>query len=118
MALNTMQIDAFMRNDPIYLKTLALNQLKDVIPPTPFLPLKMIINLQTQNLPGDHWVAIVRNANRIGYYFDSYGEMPPLPIQHWLANNCSEWHHNYQQVQHDSDNLSCGYLCIIFLQSF
>ena len=77
--------------------------------------IKMIANLDPQNLPGTHWVAFVIRKE-VGFYFDSFGNIPLMEAQHWLAKNATKWDYNTTSVPASSDKVSCGYLCLKFLK--
>ena len=50
----------------------------------------MIANLDTENLPGSHWVGIYEKDDKIEI-FDSFGEpLPPL-LQAWAARNSKSY---------------------------
>src|SRR5271167_1590457 len=76
---------------------------------------KMIVNLEPNHLPGSHWVAIYRRAAK-GYYFDSFGRLPPTTIRIWLANNTQRWAYQPRMIQSPNDKVSCGYICYEFLK--
>ena len=80
-------------------------------------PSKLVVNLQYANLPGNHWTAIYCDADSVGYYFDSFGRIPPHEIHGWLAQHCARWTWNVLTIQKQSDTVSCGYLCIEYLKS-
>ena len=42
-----------------------------------------IVNFNTSNQPGSHWVCYCRNKNE-RIYFDSYGRITPVEIQRHL----------------------------------
>jgi len=113
-ALTTSQLRAAFVNDPEFLGVFAVNRI-----PQQRIPLwrnvKFIANLDADNLPGSHWVAVKRTDGH-GFYFDSFGRLPPHEIQMWLANNCTLWTYNPQAIQLKSDKVICGYLCISFLK--
>jgi hypothetical protein len=113
-ALTTSQLRAAFAQDPEFLGVFALNRI-----PMRKIPLtrnvKFIANLDADNLPGSHWVAVKR-TNGQGFYFDSFGRIPPLEIQLWLARNCTLWTYNRQVVQSKKNEILCGYLCIAFLK--
>ena len=100
-----------MKHDKQFIGVFALNKLPQHVLPG---PCKLIVNLQYANLPGSHWTAIYRNDSGLGYYYDSFGRIPPLEIQCWLVNNCGHWTWNTLTIQYDLS--SCGYLCIDFLK--
>ena len=60
--------------------------MRDTLPPHPFNIESGIVNLNTFNQSGNHWVCYYRNkTNRI--YFDSYGQITPVEIQRYLKTN-------------------------------
>ena len=68
-----------------------------------------IINTDTKNLPGSHWVAIIIHPFALKTdYFDSFGDAPivPLPVDHLWYNQI--------QVQPITSTL-CRLYCIYFL---
>ena len=99
---------------PDALGVFPLDKLPQVSSP---LPIKLVANLQYSNLPGSHWVAVYRNSDSVGYYFDSFGVLPPLELQWWLSKHCKSWTWNKLVIQSPSDNVLCGYLCIEFLNN-
>jgi len=77
--------------------------------------IKMIVNLEPNHLPGNHWVAIYRRAG-VGFYFDSFGRPPPSIIKTWLSNNTLRWMHWPRMIQSPNDKTACGYICYAFLK--
>ena len=80
-----------------------------------------IVNLNTSNQPGSHWVCYYRNkTDRI--YFDSYGQITPAEIQRYLKTG-SEFDRGKEVIQRNTDivqavNTSvCGHLCLFILKS-
>ena len=114
-ALSTSDLKKAFEKDPEFLGVFALNRIP--IQPVPVNKnVKFIINLDPDDLPGSHWVAVRRTEGR-GFYFDSFGRVPPLEIQNWLVQNCHVWTYNPIVVQKKSNKVICGYLCIEFLKS-
>lgn len=76
-----------------------------------------IVNLDSKNLPGSHWVAIFFR-NDVAFYFDSYG-YPPInkSILRFLKKNSKAIRFNPFCFQDDSST-SCGYFCLYFLHRF
>lgn len=87
----------------------------DRLPKTagPFNHTSLIVNTDTQNLPGTHWVAIISRENE-AYYFDPLGYSPPLMIATWLNLYFATWTCNNRQVQAITSNY-CGYFCLHFI---
>ena len=56
---------------------------RDTLPLHPFSAESGIVNFNTSNQSGSHWVCYYRNKTDI-IYFDSYGQMTPMEIQPYL----------------------------------
>ena len=111
--LDTHDLQAIMGDDDEFVGVFALDKLPQTL--NRHATIKMIVNLDPSNLPGSHWVAIYRRNDGIAYYFDSFGDPPPKPIQTWLCNNSLNWSRFNKEIQSPLDKVSCGYLCIQFL---
>ena len=111
--LNTNDICHALRTDAAFIGVFPLDRLPQGV--GKIKTIKLVANLQPANLPGSHWVAIYRCGGK-GYYFDTFGEIPPHEIQCWLAANTLTWDYNRRIVQSKSDEVSCGYICIYFLK--
>jgi hypothetical protein len=72
----------------------------------------MIANLDTENLPGSHWVGIFAKDNKIEV-FDSLGMSPPPLLQAWAARNSTSWIYKNLVVQHPL-SVTCGYYAYVF----
>ena len=73
-----------------------------------------IINTDTSNLPGQHWIAVCIREN-IGYVFDPLAMIPPpLRLINWMNKRYDQWSYNKRQVQ-PIDSTLCGAYCIHFL---
>jgi hypothetical protein len=81
-------------------------------PSTP--PHTFILNTDTTNLPGQHWIAVFVTRENWGEVFDSYGLLPPTWIQRWMNEYTRGWSHNPFLVQPPNSN-SCGQFCVYFL---
>lgn len=75
----------------------------------------MVINTKPHTHPGEHWVAIVKTADRKGIYFDSYGN-PPFNMEEigLVLDTCDDWTYNETRLQ-SSYSAVCGQYCIFFL---
>lgn len=76
----------------------------------------MIVNTDPANLAGMHWLAVYidRDKRQWGEVFDSYGRVPPLSLQRWLAKHCRHWTHTRRFIQGPLSTL-CGVYCIYVL---
>ena len=72
-----------------------------------------IVNLDTDDHPGSHWVSYKKHGG-IVKYFDSFGNLrPPLELlKYW--GNVEVYYNRNQHQTYDMEN--CGQLCIQFLK--
>jgi hypothetical protein len=83
----------------------------------------IIINLDTSDLPGSHWVALwMDNDEKSWDYYDSYGEDPPVmlmeQIQDIMINLAPEMYYKFRinrVVQQRSNSDTCGFFAMRFL---
>lgn len=89
--------------------------MRDELPKNPKDIECAIINLDSSENEGTHWVAYVKYLDYYEY-FDSYGNLkPPLEINKYLkTNNITYNYCNYQNL----NTFNCGHLCLKFLYEF
>ena len=79
-----------------------------------------ILNLNTSNEPGSHWVCWYKNGSQ-RIYFDSFGCICPEELQKYLKtqaefkNNIPCIQRNTEQVQQSNTQI-CGQLCLYVLK--
>ena len=75
---------------------------------------KGIINLDSKDGPGTHWVAYYKNGMLVKY-FDSFGDLrPPKEVLNYFKK-CLVI---YNKIAFQSfKDYSCGHLCLAFLDS-
>lgn len=83
--------------------------LRDTLPKRPKRKEYGILNLDSSNGAGTHWVAWCKKGDD-KYYFDSYGLQPPNELIKYLGRVL----YNTEQVQ-QSDQVFCGHLCLYVL---
>lgn len=87
----------------------------DQIPKRLALPAAIVVNNDTSDKPGSHWVSLFIDKKGNANYFDSYGR-PPISqyIRDAIKRNCRKWQYNKKQFQ-SFDSRVCGEYCINFL---
>ena len=86
--------------------------MRDTSPQYPF----NIVNLNTSDQSGSHWVCYYRNGSHI-YYIDSYRQITPVEIQRYL-NTGIEFKHGSEVIPRNTANTSvCCHLCLFVLKS-
>lgn len=119
MMTNTLQLDKMARqlfSNNTYLGTFPINQ----VPTKRFNHNRLqhfIINTQTSNLPGQHWIAVSLHQRR-AYVFDPFGQPPPsLLIQQLLQHGgIQQIYYNTKQVQPINSQI-CGQLALQHLHN-
>lgn len=70
-----------------------------------------IINLDSSDRPGTHWVGLHRNKVGESFYFDSFGLPPPEEVR----QKCRRLFYSNNRIQMDISEM-CGYYAIAFLK--
>lgn len=81
----------------------------------PFNYESAIVNLDSEEGIGSHWVAYVKKDKNV-HYFDSYGNLkPPIELVSYLTRkqDCNIFY-NHNCFQNYS-SFNCGHLCLKFL---
>lgn len=86
---------------------------RDNLPKHPLNIECAVLNLDTLQGKGTHWVAYYKNKNKV-IYFDSFGNLPPPTElqQYFQKYNIVYNYTNYQKY----NTFICGHLCLKFLQ--
>ena len=103
--LDNTQIDRFFIHNPFYggcfdkdeVSTMSGKQRKFYI-----------LNLDTEEGPGTHWVLMSMIDTKTGIYFDSFACPPPTLVYSFMKRNRSENVYNNQIIQELSSE-NCGY---------
>lgn len=85
--------------------------------PTVIEPGFYVINLDSQDGPGTHWVSFIKINDDDVLYFDSFGFPPPQEQIDAFLRNHDKVFHNKRQIQ-DIKSILCGYYCIGFFKFF
>jgi len=71
------------------------------------LPILLILNTQTSNLPGLHWKAVYISSDKCGEVFDSLALPVSLHLEHWLNTFTRKWTSSKRIIQFPF-SASCG----------
>ena len=80
-----------------------------------YYPCTLIINTDTKNLPGKHWVAIYINGYKEGEYFDSFGHAPSEDIALWLNRFTLKWRRVNTSTLQNPLSVNCGQFVLYFI---
>jgi hypothetical protein len=113
--MNNLEILHFMRTYPNnFLGVFALNDLPKEHKRK--YPYAFILNTDTRNLGGQHWIAVYVDRSGRGEVFDSFGQSPPQRLAWWLSDRVgTRWRFNKKPYQFLFSSL-CGAYCILFLR--
>ena len=95
-------------------------KMRDELPAKPLDEECGILNFNTHLQQGSHWICWYKKQND-RYYFDSFGEPPPLEMLRYLKtdaelkSNSPVIKRSAVTVQHDAAN-ECGSLCLYMLK--
>ena len=109
--LHVIQSYASPSSKDSFLGVFPMDTLPDQIP---HYPACMIVNTQSHNLPGEHWITVFITKDKRGEVFDSLG----LPLSNfmirWLNRFTKSWRYNpkiYQPLLSDK----CGAYAIYYI---
>ena len=81
-----------------------------------------IVNFNTVDQRGSHWVCYFQEGLKLRIYFDSFGQVMPIEIQKYLKTK-SEFESGREVIQRNTDIVQrtnthvCGPLCLFVLTS-
>ena len=79
-------------------------------------PANLIVNTDTHNLPGQHWLAVSYQKHGIVYAFDSFGFAYPQILKIYLNKLRRVGSVKYSRVQYQNINeQTCALYCIAWL---
>lgn len=77
-------------------------------------PCAFIVNTMPHTHEGEHWVAVYKNDENIGCFFDSFGMNPRHEEFLDCMSFCKDWDYNSTAFQSPFTTV-CGQYCIFFL---
>ena len=103
------QMDAFSKNS--FLGVFA----KDSLPKISIYPSSLVLNTDTLDGPGEHWLAIYFDKNKNCTFFDSFGRRPEsFGLEKYLQHYSWNVEYNTTRLQ-GLLSTTCGFYCIYFI---
>jgi hypothetical protein len=97
---------------PHFVGVYPLNKLPSALRP----PANLIVNTDTNNLPGEHWLAVSYQTGGIVYAFDPFGFYYPQNLKIYLSHLRRLTSVKYNRVQYQQfTEQTCGLYCIAWL---
>ena len=102
-----------------FIGVFALDTLPEFFYSRPTIPYRFIVNTQTKNLPGEHWLAISYEKNGVILAFDPMGFYYPLFLVTYLKKGSGGRHRIYfnSHPYQVPGTTICGELCLLFLRT-
>lgn len=88
--------------------------MRDTLPSKPHTRECAVVNLDSKEGPGTHWIAYAKNGTIVDY-FDSFGNLKPSRELVRYFRGCQIFY-NHDSSQ-SYDDINCGHLCLKFLYS-
>ena len=115
--MNTLQILNVLQSDPFTKSVFTSVVPSDRLPDTVLeKPRGFIVNVDTSDGPGSHWVAIYLTADGKGEFMDTYGQKPSYYSENFktfLEDNSSTFIYNKLALQSPWSNV-CGQYCLFY----
>lgn len=89
----------------------AIDKLPFAVPHYPFF---MIVNTQSHNLPGEHWIAVFIDANKRGEVFDSFALPLTQSLIRWMNGFTRSFTKNHLTYQHELSS-TCGAFVLFYV---
>ena len=109
--LNMMEI-AYPHSRDVFLNVYARDKLPTSIP---FYPCTLIINTDTNNLPGKHWIAIYVTKYKGAEYFDSLNQSPLHDVALWMNRFSWKWKKVTSYAIQSPLSLQCGAFVLYYV---
>ena len=111
--MNTEELESYMKCDPCISKLMGGVVPKDLLPPPEEGVKLFIVNLDTSNKQGSHWIVLLLSKECICEYFDPLGNNIDNYIAEYLNTHSLPVLVNTKQCQ-NHNTLSCGKFCLFY----
>ena len=78
-------------------------------------PIFLVVNTQSHNLPGEHWIAVFIDKDKRGEVFDSLALPPSILLSRWMNRFTHSWRMNKLSFQHPLRGTCGGYVIYYIL---
>lgn len=89
----------------------SIDQLPFAVPHYPFF---MVVNTQSHNLPGEHWIAIFIDKYKHGEVFDSFALPLAQPLIRWMNRFTRSFTKSHLTYQHPLSS-ACGAFVLFYI---
>ena len=113
--MDSLQIKNILKKDVVAKKYFIGVLARDKLPKKVDWPSSLILNTDTSNKPGEHWLALYYDENGNCEFFDSFGFHPDFyNLTNYLKLTSKSFIYNKKTLQGIFSKY-CGHYCILFL---
>ena len=84
-----------------------------MLPKMPDKPALFIVNTDTSDKPGSHWIVVFVKDCKISEYFDPLGKSPDGYFSNYLSEQSKSYSYNTKRCQNYGTNI-CGQYCLFY----
>ena len=111
--MNTHELESYMKADPWIARYYGGVVRKDLLPCSPMKPSFYIVNQDTSEKVGSHWIVMFQLHNKISEYFDPLGKEPDSDFRVYMTLQSRSYQFNDKRCQNYQSNL-CGQYCLVY----
>ena len=111
--MDTVELENYMKADAWISKSYSGVVPKDMLPEKPDKPSFYIVNQDTSEKAGSHWIVVFAVDKKISKYFDPLGKMPDSYFQNYLSLQSLSYRYNSKRCQNYGSNI-CGQYCLFY----
>ena len=111
--MDTTDLETYIKADERISKFYGGVLAKDMLPRIPKKPGFYIVNTDTSEKPGSHWIVVFVIDNEISEYFDPLGKSPDGYFISYLTQQSGSYRYNVKRCQNYVSNI-CGQYCLFF----
>ena len=111
--MNTEELEQYMLNDPCIASVYGGVVAKDQLPVDVTFPSIFVVNLDTSDKVGTHWIVIYIQSRRKCEYFDPLGDPPDQFLTSYMMSHTQKVAVSSKQCQAVDSN-SCGKFCLYY----
>ena len=111
--MDTFQLEMYMKTDPEISRCYGGVVAKDLLPEYPRKPSFYIVNQDTSEKAGSHWIAVNMVDDELTEYFDPLGKEPDNYLKDYMSSQSKSYQYNTKRCQNYISNI-CGQYCLFY----
>ena len=111
--MNTLELETYMKADSLISSYYGGVVPKDLLPLQTVKPSFYVVNLDTSDKAGSHWIVMFHRDDKMTEYFDPLGKKPDEEFVSYLTLQSQHYIFNNRRCQSRVSNL-CGQYCLFY----